>query len=127
MESPATQVLLEPPDKFYSAVFEASSSAPAVLADQYDHFVTLHSLMIRCTLIRPSSYWPASWPPISRVNPCFANSNEIALRNSCHEMANVFAIAHHGRLLRYLLHVSTTTCATLYRIINFLINTKLIG
>jgi hypothetical protein len=67
-------------------------------------------------------------PPISREKPCFANSNEIALRNSsCHELANVFAIAHHGRLLRYLLHVSVTTRATLYRIINFLINTKLVG
>jgi hypothetical protein len=82
MASPAMQVSLDPPDKFYSTVFEGSSSARAVLADQYDSFVTLHPLMARCTLITPSPYWPAIWPPISRGKPCFANRNEIALRNS---------------------------------------------
>jgi len=42
MASPATQVLFDPPYKFYSAEFEASSSAHAVLTDPYDHFVTAH-------------------------------------------------------------------------------------
>jgi hypothetical protein len=63
-------------------VFEGSSSARAVLADQYDHFVTLHHLMARCTLTTPSPYWAANWLPISREKLCFANSNEITLRNS---------------------------------------------
>lgn len=121
MASPATQVLLDPRDKLYSAVFEAISSAHAVLADQYGHFVTLNRLMIRWTLVTPSPYWPASWPPISREKPFFASSYEIA-----HEILHVMKwpmclpFAHHGWLLRYLLRVSATICATFYRIIIFL-------